>query len=199
MNPSVQDHLDKAFIGFLWLLVIGAAIYFVRFVLTLALKRRVKSGLLPGMADDDGQTFFPRLLALIGGGAAPQQTLNVVKLKSTLGLRLVIWGGFVGMIVLHQMMSAPPMGLETLLAVLVLVSALQITLYEISYDRTEVSLPRWWFGRTTHRWRSLVAITDRDPWMMTFHFADGQKVKIYKHIVGRADFMKTAENAIRDI
>ena len=198
MNTTVGEQIDQAHLGIWYAILLAVALYFLKVIIALVLKMRMRSTLAPGLVDDAPQTFFPRVISLVGMSARASQTLGLTRLRATMGLRLVGWGGFVLMILLHQQMGAQLLGPETLIAALVLLSAIQIELYEITYDKVELTLPRWWLGRTAHRWRNLVAITDKDPWMMTLHFADGRYVKVYKYIVGHAEFMAVAKDAIRN-
>ncbi len=199
MNSGVREQLDQAYAGILFALLIAVALYFLKVVLALVLKRRLNSRLAPGLSEDDAQTFFPRILALIGLNAAPRQTLGSVRLRPTMGLRLVCWGGLLLLVYIHRQMNAPALGPETLITGLVFINALHVELYEVEYDRADVMLPRWWFGRSVHRWRDLVEVTARDPWMMTMHFSDDRRVKVHKYIVGHAEFMAVAKAAVRNI
>ncbi len=199
MNTSVGEQIDQAYLGILFAILLAVALYFLKVIIAMVLKLRMHSTLAPGLVDDAPQTFFPRVLALVGMNAPAAQTLDAMRLRTTLGLRLVSWGGLAIMIYLHHLMGGQAIGLETVLAALILVNAIQIELYQITYDKVMVTLPRWWFGRSTHRWRDLVAITDKDPWMMTLHFGDGRRVRVHKYIVGHAEFMAVANDAIRKL
>jgi hypothetical protein len=199
MNTTVSEQIGQAYLGIWYAILLAVALYFLKVIIALVLKMRMRSTLAPGLLDDAPQTFFPRVLSLVGMGARARQTLGVTRLRATLGLRMVIWGGFILMLLLHRQMGGQPWGPETLIAALVLLNAVQIELYEIAYDKVEVTLPRWWFRRSLHRWRDLVAVTDKDPWMMTLHFADGRRVKVHKYIVGHAAFMAVAKDSIRNV
>ena len=199
MNATVGEQIDRAYLGIWYAILLALALYFLKVIIAIVLKMRTRSTLAPGLVDDAPQTFFPRVLALVGMNARSTTTLDVARRRATIGLRAVCWGGFLVAVYLHGLIGAQPVGLETLIIALILVNALQIELYEIAYDKVEVSLPRWWFGRSTHRWRDLVAITDKDPWLMTLHFSDDRRVKVHKYIVGHADFMAVANDAIRKL
>ena len=134
MNSVVQERLDQAFTGLVWLVVLAAAICAFKVILALVMKRRVNPGLLPGLSEQDHGTFFPRVVALIGHSATPQQTFGLTRLQTTLGLRLVAWCGVVVIALLHNSMNAPRFGLESLILALVALNAVQVTLYEIAHD-----------------------------------------------------------------
>jgi hypothetical protein len=176
----------------------AAGLYFLRAILTILLKRRVAPGLAPGLDASDSQTFFPRVLSLVGLNARPTTSLNRTELRTTLGIQALCWALTLAIIPIAISMNARLVGPESLLFVLALVNAVQMTSYRITYDKTEVTLPRWWFGSTTRPWRKLVAITDKDPYFYTFHFADETRVKVHKYIVGHAEFMAVARGAIRN-
>jgi hypothetical protein len=199
MNPGVNEQLERAYMGLWYALLIAVALFFVKVILSILLRWRVGGALTPELSDEHPQTFFPRVLSMVGMFGRPVQTLGLTRLRPTIGLRLAYWLGIAGLIYFHRQMNAPTIGLESLILALVVATALHTELYEITYDRADVTLPRWWFGSTVHRWRDLVAVTDKDPWMITMHFANGTKVKVHKYIVGQAEFMAVAQAAIRNI
>lgn len=199
MNSGVSAQIEQAYFGLWYGMLVALALYFLKVILAIVLRWRVGTALTPGLAGDQAQTFFPRVLAMFGMHARTSETLGTTRLRATIGLRLLCWGAVPLLIYFHRQMNAATIGPETLITALVVLNALQIELYEITHDRADVTLPRWWFGRTIHRWHDLVALTDRDPWMMTMHFADGRRVKVHKYIVDHADFMTVAKAAIRNI
>lgn len=199
MNTAVSEQIGQAYQGILYGIVLAAVLYFLKVILAIVLKRRVAAGLAPGLDTSDGQTFFPRILSLVGLNGRPTTSLNRTELRTTFGIRAFCWGITAAMIPIAISMNAKVIGLESLLFVLALVHTVQITTYRITYDNSDVSLPRWWFGTTTRPWKKLVAVTDKDPYFYTFHFADDVRVKVHKYIVGHAEFMAVARDAVRNI
>jgi hypothetical protein len=198
MNTAVGEQIGQAYQGIWYAIVLGVALYFLKVILSIALKGRLSPGLAPGLSEVGSPTFLTRILSLIGHRGQARQTLGTTRLRATLGLQLAYWGGLAMLIYISSTMKAQLVGPETLICFAVFVTALHTSLYEITYDKVDVTLPRWWFGRTTHRWRDLDAVTDKDPWMMTLHFSDGSRVKVHKYIVGHSEFMAIAQDAIRN-
>mgnify|MGYP001060440625 CR=1 FL=1 len=89
--------------------------------------------------------------------------------------------------------------LKTAAPGLVLHLALHISLYEITYDRGSITLPRWWFGRTTREWRDLDAVVKRRGRFLDFHFRDGTAVQAHKYVVGRVALREKAEAVLREV
>ena len=199
MNAIVSDQIGQAYQGIWFAILLAVALYFLKVILSIVLKGRTAPGLAPDLSEVGAPTFLTRILALVGHRARVGQSLGTVRLRATLGLQISYWGGLVLLIYVAQTMQAPLVGIETILSAAVSLTALHTSLYEVTYDKAEVTLPRWWFGRTTHRWRDLVSVTDKDPWMVTLHFADGRRVKVHKYVVGHAEFMALARDAVRSI
>jgi hypothetical protein len=198
MNPDVATEISNSYQAFGYTILAGVGLYFLKVVIAILLKRRVSPLVAPGLSDEQPQTFFPRVLSLVGMNARPPQTFSLIHLRSTVGVRLLMWGAVAAMFYFHHQMGEPTIGFGSLILLATVISAFDHEFYKITYDRVEVQLPRWWFGRTLHRWRDLVAVTDRDPWLATFHFSDGGKVKVHKYVVGYVDFMAVAQDAIRN-
>jgi hypothetical protein len=127
------------------------------------------------------------------------ETLGTRRLRATLGLKLLYWGVFAALIVAVGQMHAPLVGIETAILMLVLSLTLHTTFYEISYDRDTITLPRWWFGHTTHRWCDLEAVTDRQGWFLAFHFRGGKVVQTHKYVVGYAALREKANAVLREV
>jgi hypothetical protein len=197
-----MNSIDDQMAGFgnaLWIGILGAVgIYFLRVILTMILRRKVAPELVPGLSAEDSQTAMPRFLSMIGVGARPASTFGTFRLTTSLGIKILWWAGLAALVYFARQMQARVIGPESLIIVMVAVQAVQSQFYEIEYDAKTVSLPRWWFGKTVQPWRKLVAVTDKDPYFYTFHFADQSKVRVYKYIVGHDEFMKVARNAVRD-
>lgn len=181
-----------------WFTVAGAALYLVKVILAVVLKSRVSPGLAPLLRDVDRPDSMAQFLSLLGHKAKPQETLGTLRLRATLGIQLAWWGGSLLLVVVHSQMQAPVVGIETFLLATVLLTALHTSLYEISFDKQTVTLPRWWFVRTTHNWADLVDVSTKDRWFLAFTFGNGSKVKVHKYIVGYARLMETAQKAMRD-
>lgn len=96
-------------------------------------------------------------------------------------------------------MQPPLIGIETALTLLMAYFALHTSLYEIAYDRDTVTLPRWWFGRTTRKWRDLGAVVERRGWYLDFHFRDGTRVQAHKYVVGYAALREKAEAVLSEV
>jgi hypothetical protein len=198
MNTAVGEQIGQAYQGILYAILLAVGLYFLKVILSIALKGRLAPGLAPDLSEVGSPTFLTRILALVGHSAPIRQTLGTTRLRATMGLQIAYWGVLAALIYIAHGMNAQVIGIEGLLCLAVFVTALHTSLYEITYDKVDVTLPRWWFGRTMHRWRDLVAVTDKDPWMVTLHFADGTRVKVHKYIVGHAEFMAVARDAIRN-
>jgi hypothetical protein len=182
-----------------WISLISAGLYFAKVILAIVLKSRVGPDLAPSVRDVGRPDSMAQFLSLLGHRAKPTETLGTVRLRATLGIQVAYWGGVVLLFYLHIQMRAPVFGMETIILMAVLLTALHTSLYEVSFDKETITLPRWWFGRTTHRWKDLVAVSTRDRWFLAFSFAKGPTVKVHKYIVGYARLMETAQEAMRDI
>ena len=177
----------------------GAAMFVLRLVLAWRLRKRMPAGLVPKGGELLQADGMSRIVSLIGVDAAVTETLGTRRLRATLGLKLLYWGVLVALVVAVGQMRAQLVGIETAILVLVLCLALHTTLYEISYDRDTITLPRWWLGSTTHTWRDLEAVTERQGWFMAFHFRGGQVVQAHKYVVGYAALRDKAKAALREV
>jgi len=180
------------------LMAAGAAIFLLKIVLGIVLRNRLAPGLVPHVNELSQPDSTSRFIALIGRNARPDETLGTRRLRTTLGLKAVYWLVSLAIAVTLKTMDAPIFGLETLIFALVLAMALHASLYEISYDRQAITLPRWWFGRTTRKWKDLLAVSVRDGWFMVFHFDDGQSIYVHKYVVGYPQLLETARKAARE-
>lgn len=177
----------------------GIAMLLLRIILLIALRKRFAPGLVPDVAEVSRPDSGSRLFALIGQGAAVQRTLGSNRLQAALGLKLLFWGVLGLMVYAAMQMEAALFGIETLLSGLVLYLAIHTSLYEITYDRETVSLPRWWFGRSTRKWKDLDAVVDRRGWFLDFHFRDGTVIQAHKYVVGYAELRETANKVLREV
>jgi hypothetical protein len=195
----VQVELDR----FLWGLGMAIAFSVAFFVLRVALARNLRKRIAPGLVPRGGDLHQPdtmsRFTALLGHDAAVVATLGTQRLRATLGLRLLYWVVLVAMIAVSASMRASLIGLESALTLVVLFLALHTTFYEISWDRDTITLPRWWFGSTTHKWRDLEAVTERQGWFLAFHFRGGKVVQAHKYVVGYAALRDKANAALREV
>ena len=176
----------------------GAAILLLKIVLGIVLRNRLAPGLVPHVNELSQPDSTSRFIALIGRNARPDETLGTLRLRATLGLKAVYWLVCLAIAVSLNIMQAPVIGIESLLFALVLAMALHVSFYEISYDRQTVTLPRWWFGRSTRKWKDLLAVSVRDGWFMVFHFDDGQSIYVHKYVVGYPQLLETARKAARE-
>jgi hypothetical protein len=181
------------------LLGLGVAMYLVRLVLAWRLRKRMPAGLVPKGAELHRPDGASRLVSLIGVGGPVAETLGTRRLRATLGLRLLCWGVLAALVVVLWQMRAPVWGPGTLALLTVIYLALHTSLYEISYDRDTITLPRWWFGATTHRWRDLEAVTESQGWYLVFHFRGGRVVQAHKYVVGYAALREKAEAVLREV
>ncbi|MCB6177963.1 hypothetical protein LHP98_07440 [Rhodobacter sp. Har01] len=194
----MQADVQK-FFAFIWLLVaLGVGLFLVKIILAILLKNRAAPGLVPALHEVGRQDSLARFVALIGQNARATVTMGTVRLRASLGIQLAYWGGAILIAVVIGQMGVPVFGIETILLLVVLLAALHTSLYEISYDRQSITLPRWWFGRTTHKWADLLAVTKPDGWFLTFHFDKGPSVRAHKYVVGYRELLETAQKAVRE-
>jgi hypothetical protein len=180
-------------------LAAGAALFVLRLVLAWRLRKRLPTGLVPQGGELLRSDGMSRIVSLIGVDAKATETLGTLRLRATLGLKLLYWGVLIAMIVVAGQMHARLIGPETAMLGLVLYLALHTSFYEISYDRDTITLPRWWFGRTTRKWRDLDAVVERRGWFLDFHFRDGTVVQAHKYVVGYAALREKAEAVLREV
>jgi hypothetical protein len=188
---------------FVWTLALslgaGVVFFVLRLVLAWRLRKRMPVGLVPQGGEVLGPDGMSRLVSLIGVDAQVSDTMGTRRLRATLGLRLLYWGVLVALIVAAGQMQAPLVGIESLILATVVYLALHTTLYEISYDRDSITLPRWWFGTTTHKWRDLEAVTERQGWFLAFHFRGGTVVQAHKYVVGYAALRDKVKAVLREV
>jgi hypothetical protein len=188
---------------FVWTLALslgaGAAFFVLRIVLAWRLRKRMPAGLVPRGGELHQPDGMSRIVSLIGVDAAVTETLGTRRLRATLGLKLLYWGVLAALIVAVGQMRAPLFGIESAILLLVLYLALHTTFYEISYDRDTITLPRWWLGSTTHKWRDLEAVTERQGWFLAFHFRGDKVVQAHKYVVGYAALREKAEAVLREV
>ncbi|MBL9048773.1 MAG: hypothetical protein JNK19_01510 [Tabrizicola sp.] len=187
----------------LWTVALALAaavgLFLLRHLVAWRLRKRLPKGLVPDRHELSRPDSMSRLLSLIGHAATPAETLGLRRLRATLGLRLVLWVVFAVITVAALSVRPPLLGVETGLILLMAYLALHTSLYEISYDRDTVTLPRWWFGRTTRKWRDLDAVVERRGWYLDFHFRDGTAVQAHKYVVGYAALREKAEAVLREV
>jgi hypothetical protein len=195
----MQSEIAQAYTYLGYALLAGFAMFVLRIILMIALRKRFAPGLVPGMAEVNRPDSGSRLVALIGQGALVQRTLGTSRLPATFGLKALIWGVLGLMVCAAVQMGALLLGFETLLLLLVLYLALHTSLYEITYDRDTITLPRWWFGRSTRKWRDLDAVVARQGWHLDFHFRDGTVIQAHKYVVGYAELREAADKVLREV
>jgi hypothetical protein len=188
---------------FVWSLALslgaGVVIFVLRLALAWRLRKRMPAGLVPQGAELHRPDGMSRIVSLIGIDASAAETLGTRRLRATLGLKLLYWGVLVALIATVAEMQAPLVGIESVLLAVVLYLALHTTFYEISYDRDAITLPRWWLGATTHKWRDLEALTERQGWFLAFHFRGGKVVQAHKYIVGYAALREKVQAVLREV
>lgn len=194
----MQAELERYFAVIGLMVLGGIGLFFLRLILYLILRKRLAPGLVPALKDLSQPDSSSRFVALIGQGAPVGDTLGTKRLRTTLGLKLVYWGTTLMMVGIMQSLEISGTGIETVLLALVAYLALHASIYEISYDRHTITLPRWWMGHTTRRWRDLDATLDRGGWYLEFHFRDGTVIHVHKYVVGYSDLREVAQKAMRE-
>lgn len=195
MQAEIAEFV-RTLMAILW---IGAALFLLRYALAWLLRKRVPKGLVPTRLELQHPDSLARIAALIGHGAPVAETLGTRRLRATLGMRAVWWLGFGAVSAAALSVNPPLFGIETAMILVVGYTALHTTFYEIVYDRETISLPRWWFGRTTRKWRDLDAVVDRRGWTLDFHFRDGTRVQAHKYVVGYGALREKAEAILREV
>lgn len=86
-----------------------------------------------------------------------------------------------------------------LLAVLIW-TAVGFWLWELRFDTVGLSAPSQILWRRSYMWRQLERVSDDNPFTWHFHFVDGAKLRIPKHVAGHEDLMRMARHwlALRD-
>jgi len=182
-----------------WHALAGIAAMLLSVVLAIALKGRFAPGLAPGMGDLRGGAFLPRVLSLLGMGARPDHTLGETRLRASLGLRLLFPGALALCLWLGARMAAPFVSPLTAILLILAFQTLHVWRYEIRFDVRTVTLPRWSIGHRSFAWTDLEALTDRDPWFLTFHFRGGRRVTAHKYVVGHRLLREAAQKALREV
>ncbi len=202
----MQAEFDRLIWTLVLGLVAGAALFVLRIVLAGYLRKRLPAGLVPKGEELHRPDAMSRFISLLGHAAQEAETLGTKRLRATLGLKLLYWVVLIAMALTLAAMQHPrfgmavqPLGFEPVLLGVVLYLALHTSFYEISYDREEVTFPRWWFGRTTHKWGQLDAVTEKQGWFLSFHFRDGTVVQAHKYVVGYAALRDKAEAVLREV
>jgi hypothetical protein len=135
------------------------------------------------------------VLARLGEKAAPQQSLDVIVMRPTFGLKgislllsaVALWMTWSGKFV--EMM---PDGTAIRLAMSSMVAfcALNTFLFEARVDRSSLVVIKFALWRREYLWRDFSAIKDDDSYLYFLHFSKGGKVNIPKHLVGMSGFLK---------
>lgn len=195
----MEAELEQYFTYFGYLSLAGTALFFLRLVLSLTLKKRLTPGLVPDLVEATKPDGLSRFVALIGYRTVPSNTLGTRRLRATLGLKLVFWGLLVAAAYVPLALDVSVLGLETAMLAPLLYLAIHTSLYEISFDHETVTLPRWWFGKTVRRWKDLDAVVENQGWSQSFHFRDGTVVYVHKYVVGFPELRDTAWKAMREV
>lgn len=195
----MQAELDRFFWALGVSLALGVALFVFRILVARSLRKRLPPGLVPSGADLHAPDGMSRLTALLGHDATETVTLDTRRLRTTLGLRLMYWTLLVAIILTAISMNAALVGPETAIILVVTYMAVHAATYEIRYDRDSISLPRWWFGHSTHRWRDLEALTERQGWYLVFHFRGGKTVSAHKYVVGYSALREKAQSVLREV
>jgi hypothetical protein len=194
----MQAELERFFTMIGLLILGGIALFFVKIILSLILRKRLAPGLVPKIEDVAQPDSTSRFIAMVGLNARVPETLGTRRLRATIGLKLVFWGVLAMLVYFLQTIEPSGTYIELVLLCMVAYLAVHTTVYEITFDRETITLPRWWFGRTTRRWRDLDATVDRRGWVLDFHFRDGTVVQAHKYVVGYAELREAAQKAMRE-
>jgi hypothetical protein len=159
-----------------------------------ALKDRIGHSLLPRLGAEPLPASIS-VLARLGERAVPQQSLDVIVMRPTFGLKgvsLVIstlalwitWGGKFDEMVPD---GAP---FRLVMSAVVAFCVLNTFLFEARVDRSSLIVIKFTLWRSEYLWRDLTAIKDDGSYLYFLHFAKGGKVNIPKHLVGMPGFLK---------
>lgn len=195
----MPPEMPSAFMYIGFGLLAGLGLFFLRVILSIALRKRYAPGLVPDVTEVSRPDGGSRLIALIGQGAAAQHTLGTHRLRASLGLKVLFWGVLAAMVYVADLMGAPMIGFEAAILAFVFYLSIHTSVYEITYDRETITLPRWWFGRTTRKWKDLDAVVERQGWFLDFHFRDGTVIQAHKYVVGYAELRNTANKVLREV
>lgn len=195
----MQADIERFSWGLALSLGMGLALFVIRIHLSRTLRKRFAPGLVPMGSELHQPDAMSRFTALLGHDAAEMVTLGTRRLRVTLGLRLLYWVVLLATIAASAAMRAPLFGVEAALTLVVLYLALYASFYKISWNHDRITLPRWWFGRTTHLWRDLEAVTERQGWFLDFHFRGGGVVQAHKYVVGYAALREKADAVLREV
>lgn len=182
-----------------WIFLAGIGVFALALLLTVVLRKRLAPGLVPRLF---GVIYHPdaklRFIALLGHQAPAQETLGLRRLRATLGLKLMFWLITAGLVWLWAATNPATSAAAVLFLPFAAYLALHTTFYEITHDRDTITLPRWWFGGTTRKWRDLDATVERMGWYLDFHFRDGTVIQVHRYIVGYSALRETAAKAMRE-
>lgn len=127
-----------------------------------------------------------------------RRSLAETRLRTSTGLRAVVsimWAGLT-LAFLRLSGGALPGWPELILIAVLGWNALALWLWDLRFDAVGLSAPVCIFWRRSRLWRQLVAVTDDNPFVMRFHFADGAVIRVPKHVVGGEELLHMADHWI---
>ncbi|EEW26607.1 hypothetical protein [Rhodobacter ferrooxidans] len=183
------------------LLAVGFGVFWRWIALRYVQQRDGK--LAQPLRDESAGMITLQLLASAGMAADPRRTFNEYRLRVSLGARLAVAvvTGLIAVTIVRmygwQVLTDPQQPkpvLEGLILGFALLQTLYFATYELRYDATHLTAPRWFFGNRTRAWRDLSAITTEDAWFLSFRFDDGSTARVPKFVVGRAGLLEVAQH-----
>lgn len=142
-------------------------------------------------------------IAKIGTNAPAPTSLNTTILKPTMGARSL---SLVLSVVMFVLLWTPlgnaylPQGelLRIIISAGVLYAAMNMIVYQASYDRQVLNIPNWAFQQREFNWKDLVSIKDNGHYLYVLRFSDGRKAELHKYLVGIPEFLSYANDRIAE-
>lgn len=127
-----------------------------------------------------------------------RRSLAETRLRTAPGLRAVVSVMWAGLTVAFLRLNGGAMPGWPELALLAVLgwNALALWLWDVRFDAVGLSAPVLIFWRRARLWRQLVAVTDDNPFLLRFHFADGAVIRVPKHVVGGDELLHMADHWI---
>jgi hypothetical protein len=158
------------------------------------------------LGDSLGRTMMSRvaqplpgdlsLIASLGENAAPRVTIDMIEMRTTLGLRIISLGLSTLFLVLlwtgrFEMTGFMPTNgvIPWIISLAVVIGMVEVFTYELRLDRSIMILTRFMFWRRVYMWDDLMGIDDDQNYQYVLAFAKGGRVKVLKHLVGMPGFL----------
>lgn len=137
-------------------------------------------------------------VASLGEGAAPQQTLNQLILRPTIGARLssLALAGVVIVLVLGDQggLAADMPYLVPAVFAAILYGFLHTQTYTLRYDTDGLITRDSLFRQQQAAWRDVVSVRDNGHYLYVIALATGQKITVPKYLVGIRAFLTYAND-----